>query len=324
MIETKTLLIIGAGASVPYGYPTGSQLKDMLCDVNNSQSLKEYMLNILNMGGRKEVIEVFCQQFRASPDNSIDVFLGKRKGQYISKLINGVTVKCKLTYEDFGKLAIANQLIKCEKIDSLNPNDDNWLQYLWNHMNNDVIDDFKSNKLKIVTFNYDRVIEQYFQTAIESSYGVETEVATNLRESTIDIVHVYGSLQSLDERAYGAKSDNIGEVANSVRVISEAREEKDTEFKKAHAMIAWADKICFIGFGFDSTNLRRLGFPNHDCSDKTIYSTQFERTAYEISDAEKLLGKDFIDKHTSNKHLKTLACVRESGFSESSKLKEWV
>jgi len=32
MITQQTVFILGAGASAPYGYPTGAGLKDIICD----------------------------------------------------------------------------------------------------------------------------------------------------------------------------------------------------------------------------------------------------------------------------------------------------
>jgi hypothetical protein len=32
MIDTETVFILGAGASKPYGYPTGYELKEFICE----------------------------------------------------------------------------------------------------------------------------------------------------------------------------------------------------------------------------------------------------------------------------------------------------
>jgi hypothetical protein len=70
MIEAKTLLIVGAGASVPYGYPTGNVLKEELFDPRNLVNLQNKI--------RDRGIELFCQHFEESQQKSIDAFLANR------------------------------------------------------------------------------------------------------------------------------------------------------------------------------------------------------------------------------------------------------
>lgn len=311
MIEAKTLLIVGAGASVPYGYPTGYTLREELCDPHKLVNLK----NKVDSTG----IELFCSHFEASQLNSIDAFLAKRGDDQIGKPPGErVGAHCSFgTYADCGKLAIAHQLIERENIKSLiRPTEDHWLQYLWNLMGDVPKAEFQNNQLKIVSFNYDRVVEQYFQTVLENSYGIDYKEASELRKA-IEIIHVYGNLQDLDVRAYGEKSVNLADVAACIRVIPEAREANDVEFEKAKELIAWADKICFIGFGFDSTNVRRLGFPNHDLADKKMDSTRYGMHEPEVNFAQKLVGTQFFigaNYTGSYTHQKTLGYVRQTGF----------
>jgi hypothetical protein len=313
MIEAKTLLIVGAGASVPYGYPTGYALREELCD--------RYELgNLKNIGIHSTEIELFCHHFEASQLNSIDAFLAKRGDDRIGNSNGGFNPAYRGfgTYADCGKLAIADQLMRCESIESLiKSKEDHWLQYLWNLMVGDVpTAEFQNNQLKIISFNYDRVIEQYFQTVLENSYGIDYKEASKLRKA-IEIVHVYGNLQDLDVRAYGAKPANLTDVAACIRVIPEDREANDVQFEKAKEMIAWADKICFIGFGFDVTNMRRLGFPDHDLAGKKMDSTRYGMHEPEANFAQKLVGTQFCNDVTFNDSYSgamTLEYIRQTGF----------
>jgi hypothetical protein len=309
MIEAKTLLIVGAGASVPYGYPTGNVLKEELFDPRNLVNLQ----NKIHERG----IELFYQHFEESQQKSIDAFLANRGYHQIGNSNGSV---CTFgTYAYCGKLAIAHQLIKRENESLIRPKEDHWLEYLWQLMCDVPKAEFQNNKLKIISFNYDRVIEQYFQTALKSSYGADYKEASELRKS-IEIIHVYGNLQDLDERAYGKKPDDIEKVADCIRVIPEAREANDVEFEKAKELIGWADKICFIGFGFDPTNLRRLGFPNHDLSGKKIDSTRYGMFEPDVIDAQKLVGTQFFNS-ANHTDAKTLVYIRRTGFLSCSATK---
>jgi hypothetical protein len=308
MIKPKTLLIVGAGASVPYGYPTGKTLRDELCTYSKLTDL--HTKDMVHEYG----VKFFCQHFYASQSYSIDAFLAKRGKDEIGNYSGSWSSQTYGTYENCGKLAIAHRLTQREISENLivSP-DDHWLQYLWNMMNDVPKNEFKKNNLKIISFNYDRVIEHYFQNVIEHDYGVSHNEAAELRNS-IEIVHVYGTLQSLDERPYGVEPKNLYKVANCIKVIPEAREIDDTEFKKAAEMIQWAERICFIGFSFDPINVRRLGFPNHELSTKSIYFTRYGLTSKETLAASKSLGSsfDFLDYPGLNTY-KTLQYIREEG-----------
>jgi hypothetical protein len=309
MIKSKTLLILGAGASVPYGYPTGDALRIELYDPSNLKKLHNFI--------QETGIEIFCDSFKKSQINSIDAFLARRGQDQISQKHSVASVRFG-TFSDCGKLAIANQLIGREDLSKLlYPEDDNWLQYLWNHMSDVAQSEFRENQLKIISFNYDRVVEQYLQTAIEHSYGLEHNQALELCKS-IEIVHVYGMLQDLEERPYGKKPDSLKTVAECIKVIPEARAETGEEFTKAKELINWAEKICFIGFGFDETNVERLGFPKHNLSRKEIYSTFYGKTIPELRNASKSIGWKVnphsvatVEKYSSSK---TLDYLRNTGI----------
>jgi hypothetical protein len=77
MIKTKTLFILGAGASNPFGYPTGAKLRDLIIEQKERRSI----LNVLNVYGDDDIKpferhqESFIDEFRKSSVYSIDSFL---------------------------------------------------------------------------------------------------------------------------------------------------------------------------------------------------------------------------------------------------------
>jgi hypothetical protein len=301
MITTNTLLIVGAGASVPYGYPTGDQLRDKLCNPANLQDLAQFV--------DKSLIVKFCEEFSSAQRYSIDSFLTHRGDECID---SGFGNPSQFTYGQLGKLAIAHQLIKCEIPENLeNPVDskDHWLMYLWGCLTRNDLpkSEFKNNNIKIITFNYDRVIEQYLQTVLMKYYGVDRDEAIELRKH-IEIIHVYGVLQNLEDRPYG-KIDDLSNAAECIKVIPEARKEDDKEFTRAKEIISWAGKICFIGFGFDDLNVNRLGLNSsplsklwgHDldgarhahCTDQYGF-TRYKMTKSEINEVMNSLNGGYV------------------------------
>src|SRR5207249_11041267 len=46
-----------------------------------------------------------------------------------------------------------------------------------------------------------------------------------------------------------------------IKIIHEVNVSDDPEFKRAHEVLKKSERICFLGFGYDKTNLRRLFAP---------------------------------------------------------------
>jgi hypothetical protein len=263
-------------------------------------------------------VQRFSELFAQSGMVSIDAFLARRGDEKV-----GVGVSAS-TFSDIGKHAIAHLLINEEKKSTFHPGqDDHWLEYLWRHMQDAPKERFLENKVKIISFNYDRVVEAYFQTVLQNAYGLGFDEANQLVEQ-MPIVHVYGQLQPLtpasNGRAYGVCDDaNASKHAsNSIRVIPEQRDD-DKAFVKAKSYLSDADRVCFLGFGFDSTNVRRLGLPSSLGSNPgspVCYATTYQMKTAETQAIRALFGfafryADRIEARYQN--LKCLEYLRETG-----------
>lgn len=252
MITVPTTLVLGAGASKPYGFPSGYELRQLLCNPSNIRGLQ-------NFGGSDDAVTAFSEAFLKSGMPSIDTFLARRGEHKVGRY--GVT------YAEVGKDAIAYCLIQRERPDLLHmASDDHWYQYLWSFMA-DSLESFGANKLRIITFNYDRSLEYYLLTALQHTFGLTAqEAAQHLQK--IPILHVYGQLAMLPElpkngyetRRYHSDVSNpayITVAARGIRVIDERRND-DEIFEEAYSYLRDAERICFLGFGFDPINVRRL------------------------------------------------------------------
>lgn len=234
------VLVLGAGASAPYGFPVGSVLRSkILKDEPDFQKHK-----VLDRLRHNEFVDVF----QRSEMYSIDAFLS-----------------CRPDMVDLGKYRIAEILLEFERRSTLTGD---WYQYLWNALRTPKFEDLDLTKLKIITFNYDRSLERYLLNTISVTYSA-CESASIEKLKSLEIIHVYGSLGPLwttspqpistgvdvisygDTRPCKASADNI-------LVIPDERAEKSREFERAREILSDAERICFLGFGFDETNLKRL------------------------------------------------------------------
>lgn len=275
MIRTPTVFILGAGASMPYGYPSGEKLRDKIIEglkTKNSSIFKEL---VSNQGFSEDEITDFKDNFFYSGKSSIDAFLEHRT-----------------EFIDIGKLVIAISLIPNENLRRLfTSGNGRWYRYFYNRLNTS-FDDFDLNKISFITFNYDRSLEQFLFTALKNSYGkTDEECASKLKG--IPIIHLHGKLDDLDwetdngrpyqaNRGYGSY---LKQSADKIKIIHEDISE-DKSFEDAHNLLEGAEKIHFLGFGYNKTNVKRLNIPDG----KLIHGTARGMSSTEKTDASQLIN----------------------------------
>lgn len=248
MIKTKRLFILGAGASNPFDYPTGIELRTLICSRRNNTNIAEVLAPVNEAKGiYVEAVNKFISEFSKSSVYSIDSFL-----EYRTEFMN------------VGKMAIATYLIQYENDDRLRDINNNWYMYLFDRLKSS-FDDFEKNTIAFITFNYDRSLEQFFFEALKSRFGKSNSECSQKLKS-IHIVHLYGQLDLLPWQdnsgmPYSSKllTPRIRNAQKNIKLINDERHIKESEeFKKAYDLMNWAEKIYFLGFSFDETNLRRL------------------------------------------------------------------
>jgi len=167
MIKTKTLLILGAGASAPVGFPTGDVLFREVCKIlrrvpggDAQQSIQLRWIadavNISEPGNAFGSIEIFRQALIDFLTHSVDAFLEHNHG-----------------FIRIGKCAIATALLTKEYPSQhekmMMGGEPIWYELLFSALNAG-FDDFQNNKLSIVTFNYDRSLEYHLHRALKGLY----------------------------------------------------------------------------------------------------------------------------------------------------------
>jgi hypothetical protein len=270
MGSPKITFILGAGASVPYDFPTG---KGLVQDI--VEQFADYDIYKTAFGWNKSDILELKKALKFSGLSSIDSFLENRD-----------------EYLDKGLLFIIWAIGRRESVENLfSYKSDNWYRYLFNRFKSK-LGDFYSNKVSFITFNYDRSLEVFLEKSLQYTlYGhslLEQTRKTLFEElNKIEIVHVYGQAGHLPwQSASNPKAirEFTGDVSNydslweCRQLINLVRDKKalSSNFVRAKEIIDKTNYLYFIGFGFDEVNVERLGLNQPLANVSVIKSTAYE------------------------------------------------
>lgn len=276
MLKHRTVFVLGAGASAPYGYPLGRGLVNQIVRENPSRD------SCLH----GPAFTKFQQELQQFALYSIDAFLEYRND-----------------YRDIGSRAIADALIRYERDDLLWPDEDkkqtdNWYAYLFNKLVAGVrFEAFNSLPVAFITFNYDRSLTYFLLRGLMSRYGTSEENAWNML-SQIPIIHVHGDLGPLPlqpradakSRAYKPDREPHHVVGAAGRIIIvQVADDNSEAFKRARGQLQTADRVYFLGFGYHRENMRRLGFETGTRFGKPNHSQRIVGTAFGISGPNRVI-----------------------------------
>jgi hypothetical protein len=248
LIEKPTVFVLGAGASHPYGFPTARGLLELPYASIGADSVLRQVLT--GCGFLEDEILDFCRRLKRSGQDSIDLFL-ERAPRFLN----------------VGKAAIAVQLLPQEfnQFAWDRSEDTDWCRYLFARMAPRNRADFGSNRLKIVTFNFDRSFEWRLARMLHGTYdGMTAEEATDLAAS-IGIVHIHGQLAGdppslapdfTDTREHPPTAEEVLACIDQIRLSSEPA--AGPQIDRAREWLQEAEVVCFLGFGFNTENLDKL------------------------------------------------------------------
>lgn len=273
VFDSYTVIVLGAGASVHLGYPVGATLCDKILR-NTEDPSAVCFTQLCEMGFDPDHIWKFHEEFAASGASYIDEFLAKRQ-----------------EFIEVGRAAIASELIKYEDQHKLRCRENNWYFKLTNQVTRQ-IDRNAPHGLVLVTFNYDRSLDKFLHDFFVTTYpqGAKSETV----ERWIPIFHVHGRLGYLEHqtdfeprRPYKPTTsfEEILASSKSIQVPVEL-EGKPLGSEMVYARHAITSKkarqVVFLGFGYDSTNLRRLQIENPFAGLSWIGDKKYLGTAYNL------------------------------------------
>jgi hypothetical protein len=284
MIKRRTVLILGAGASAPFGFPVGRALRiKIVADLQKSAS--QLSLLLVESGYAEGQINRFRDALQLANQPSVDVFLEHRS-----------------EFKNIGKLAIAASLIPYEDEKKLFGVDDNWYEYLFSRLGPSK-QDVMNSKLSIITFNYDRSIDHFLFASLRNSFSLGTDETRKILTENIPIVHVHGKLGKLpfeddgrgDSRSYtpsepGSEAGLAMAASSAIKIVHEGTKD-DPDFIHARKIIESAELVCFLGFGYLEANIERLQVHQWPEAISPLYGSAYMFMEAEITAASAALGR---------------------------------
>jgi hypothetical protein len=308
MFRKKTLLVMGAGASWHYGYPTGAELVSEVRDL--ARALQRYYNKRMNWGFNLGHMPRFMcggenkgNVVHVGLENQFVKNIWREEIKLLDQFITRLENSAPLVIDSFlgwnphfarlGRMLIAGALLKREADSNESSSTkekigaswarERWVRHIVHKLlmpHPDEAFGLLKNEISFVTFNYDLSLERELRRALSSTETVTVAEIDAFFEDD-RILHMYGKLQSVQpnlnfsilDKAFDSPyaTDALHEAnelldawevsSRLLKVIDQVDKHDDLISQIAQNRTRSADTLYFLGFGFDESNLRRLGFP---------------------------------------------------------------
>lgn len=313
-------MILGAGASWDYGFPTGEQLLEEIVDVFESASSDQLLPSDPNYDIARGLL-IYTTNLRKTDATSAPDFLFAKRhlGTFRSLIIGQLPISIdwflqqtfaedfqKEHFRDLGKIAISYSIGRYEEQNihlqpwrrdlstsgsSRKTQTPGWYRRFWQSLRVREISDFEelvdSQRLQVITFNYDRSFEKFILERLTSLYAAKNtypvESAVNDAKKLLDqwnIQHVYGSLGGVD--SFGKVNlqpsnplQDIEAAARKIEIIRENSTDPSKTKEEIQKLVQEASTIIFLGFGFDETNCKLLSPQPLEKGHDRVFATTF-------------------------------------------------
>jgi hypothetical protein len=303
MIKKSAVFVLGAGASCPYGFPSGRELREQIIEhyiddfrvylyaKNPNESYIREML--------KEEKE-FIEAFRKSTTPSIDLFIARNEKRY------GIV----------GKRAIAFRILAAEKESSFRERakkrEQDWYEWFFVQLTEKIIKEeefnhFNENEISVISFNYDRSMEHFLYDSLRNSFkSISSEkIVEQLKK--IKICHIFNQLAYLEwqnqvdyvEYRTESKNVNIDKLAENIIIVHDDKD--NPKLQEAHDMLSKANRVFFLGFGYANENLKTLKIPESLANVSFVLGTGLNLSLKDVANYESLFktgrkGRTFVKK----------------------------
>ena len=326
------VFIIGAGCSVPYGFPTGAMLMQKLKDFgygdNNldSQSFSSpsYLFDLyqeflgkyqdytkLRKAGGQNAFIAESIEVRASHKMSETVVPFAKSIRHSMMVSTDEFLKNRLSQEksneaDFGKRLIAREILIAEK-ESEDPytkgperkkkerwlGNIDWIQHLLSRIDQQPNWEEILKQTVFLTFNYDRVLEYCIFLYLTSDKQY-TDVDAHSFIKEMQIFHVNGFIGSLEKIRFGeVENGKYQEIAKGMETVWEKRlKRNDSEKEMYQKFLKNAQRVYLLGFSYIPDNLESIAIPRYA---EIIQNAKVYATAMGLSSQNRLRISSYLD-----------------------------
>jgi hypothetical protein len=313
MPDSKTVFVLGAGASFEFGLPVGETLKETISkllrysfDFGNLKSGDPLIYNAISLAameaGMRDVnprIKAARSIAEAMPLSlSIDNFLHIQKG--------------KEHIEQCGKLAIVRSILSAESRSKLRIKDNQKLRFdecadTWAvRLVKLIVEqcslqelEARLSKLTFIVFNYDRCLEHFIMHAFGVTYGISPDEAAAV-VSKMNIYHPYGTVGELPwMKKSGIGTIDYGEepqaghllqLSAGIKTFTEGTDDEDSDILSIRASVVDADRFVFLGYAYHPLNMKiLLGDASKSRRTRRVFGTAFGMSKYDSDDVRDAL-----------------------------------
>jgi hypothetical protein len=333
MLQSKTLFIVGAGASFEVGLPVGDDLKRQiaaLIDIRFDDGWNR-------SNGDPQITEVLRQIAREdqSLNGNINPFLHEA-WQIKDALPTAISIDNLLDahrgnerIETCGKLGIARAILEAERGSKLKGLGDPGVEYsfsalaatwyipLFQMMTENVhkADVAKvADRLSFIIFNYDRCLEYFIPHALSTYYGIELAEAEAIA-ARMTFIHPYGQVGYLPWQGrnpaaqFGAERYPLRDIAAEIKTFAEGLTTPEL-VNEISSAVQDAETIVFMGFAYHPINMRVI-------STEAELTRKVFGTTYGLSKADEAVVKDDILRVFNKRDPQFLALpMDEPSFAE--------
>jgi hypothetical protein len=251
-LNKRTVIVLGAGASMPYKFPSGEDL------LHEARQLDlEQMQDWVGSSHDRQIVKALRHALRGTLERSIDAALETLSKEVI----------------DAGKSYMARSILKreFEMRDRFEKDPDKWHEILWEAFDLKSIDAFKDTPLTLITYNYDRSVEFALSRSLQYKFRLDEDRCAEALQP-IGPIHLHGQLGLLPSGIvqrelivpFGGRDEEDGPTHDdclvAARCIQVVHEPVPTasQFVQARRALQAAERVIFLGFGYAPNNMERL------------------------------------------------------------------
>ena len=303
MFKSRTVFVIGAGASKEFGFPLGA---DLTAQIASSLNFR-FEHGQYSGGGDGTILDAIRRSEGALHDTNGRLRAASihiREAMPISPSIDNYMEAHSTSTEIavVAKIAIASEIVRAEANSRLKVNrdypwrlrfdnlGDNWIRRLFIRLVEGVkkadIKNILAN-VSFIIFNYDRCVEQFLFYALQAYYQIPDTTAADILNS-VTFIHPYGAVGRLpwqvctDETATVEFGEDVGAdklIHSSSSLVTFAESQASARKGEIAQLISGMQCITFLGFAFLEQNMELI-------RGSAPSLTRVYATAYGFSDSD--------------------------------------